>query len=216
MNKKLVALPLLIAIALSIAGFAYAHWYDEIKINGRVEMGAMTLVFLELEPPVEYHWKDGERYPGEPRGKEVANTTSWLDQNVTDPHTGKKGYKKMHILIQNAYPEYEVHCTFVVRNIGNVPLDVTGMTITDPTGTLTFAGSGTHMDPWRGFVDKNQNGIQDPDEPTVINIWSINLIGEQLEPCEPEKAELDIHIKQEAEECHTYRFEVTIKGASDP
>jgi hypothetical protein len=209
-NKKLIALPLLIAIALSIAGYAYAHWSDAIRINGRVHMASCTLAFMELEPPVEYYWKDGVRYLGEPRGKDVANTTSWLSEIVYDPHSNKTGYEKMHILVVNAYPEYEVHCTFVVRNIGTMPLDIIGMTITDLTGYLTFAGNGTVPNPWRGFVDKDQDGVQDPDEPTVINIWSIDLVGEQLEPCVPEKAELDMHIKEEAEECHTYHFEVTI------
>lgn len=201
-NKKLIALPLLIAIALSIAGYAYAHWYDEIKINGRVEMGSCTLAFMELEPCVEYYWKDGVRYPGEPRGKDVADPDCWLDELVTDIHTGKSGYKKMHIEVVNAYPCYEVHCTFVVRNIGTIPLHITGMTIIDPTGYLTFRGSGTYPDPWVGI---------DPDGFEVINIWSINLVSEQMEPCMPEKAELDLHVKQDALECHHYYFEVTIE-----
>jgi len=201
-NKKLIALPLLIAIALSIAGYAYAHWYDEIKINGEVHMASCTLAFMELEPCVEYYWKDGVRYPGEPMGKEVANPTSWLTEEVTDVHSGKTGWKKMYILVENAYPCYEVHCTFVVRNIGTIPLDITGMTIIDLTGELTFTGRGTYDDPW---VGKNAAGDE------VINIWSINLVGEQMEPCIPEKAELDMHLKQPSEECHHYFFEVAIE-----
>lgn len=202
MNKKLVALPMLIAIALSIAGFAYAHWSDEIRINGEVHMASLTLAFREVEPCVEYHWKDGVRYIGEPLGKDVATPDSWLEQPITDVHSGKSGFEKMHINITNAYPCYEVHCTFVVHNIGTMPLDITGMSITDLTGALTWRGSGTTADPWVGTDNRGED---------VINVLSVNLVGEQLHPCEDEKAELDLHMKQPAEECHTYYFEVTIE-----
>lgn len=202
MDKKLIALPILITIAFSVIGLGMAHWSDMIRINGKVEMASLTLAFKEIEPCTEYHWKNGVRYPGEPAGKDVATPTSTLEEPITDVHTGKSGFEKMHIKIENAYPCYEVHCTFVVHNIGAMALDITGLTITDPTGYLTWTGSGTSADPWVGI---------NPDGDEVLNVWSVNLVGEQLEPCEDEKAELDTHIKQDAEECHTYQFEVGIE-----
>ena len=201
MDKKLIALPILIIIGLSVIGVGMAHWSDMIRINGKVEMASLTLAFREIEPPVEYHWKDGVRYPGEPAGKDVATTTSSLDEPITDVHSGKSGFEKMHIKIENAYPCYEVHCTFIVHNIGTMALDITALTITDLTGHLTFTGSGITADPWVGV---------NPDGKEVINVLSVNLVGEQLEPCQDEKAELDTHLKQDAEECHTYQFVVGI------
>lgn len=200
-DKKLLALPVLTMIMLSIVGFAYAHWSDVININGTIKMSSLTLAFREVEPPVEYHWKDGVRYIGEPMGKEVAETTSTLEQPVTDPHTGKSGFEKMHIAVTNGYPCYEVHCTFVLHNIGSMPLHIVGRTIEDPTGELTFTGSGTTLDPWVGVdVDGNE----------VLNVLIVNLVSIQLEPCMDTKAEIDTHIKQDAQECHTYQYEVTI------
>ena len=57
-NKKLAAIPLLIAIALSVFGFVYAHWSDMVYIEGTVEMGSLTLAFDYVEPPGcdEYYW----------------------------------------------------------------------------------------------------------------------------------------------------------------
>jgi hypothetical protein len=199
-NKKLIALPLLIAIALSIAGFAYAHWSDEIKINGEIHMGSLTLAFIEIEPPVEYYWKGGVRYPGEPMGKDVATTTSTLEEPITDPHSGKSGWKKLGITITNGYPEYEVHCTFIIDNIGTTPLDIVGFNIYDPTGTFTWVSTGVGIG---YFTDASGKPMVDVE---LVNTF----IPYQLDPCNKDKMEIDIHLKEDALECHTYQFVVEI------
>ncbi|GAG82033.1 unnamed protein product [marine sediment metagenome] len=52
--------------------------------------------------------------------------------------------------------------------------------------------------------------LVDADGVEIINFDFVNLIGMQLEPCNDTKAEVDVHIKQDAEECHTYSFKVVI------
>jgi len=199
-NKKLIALPIIIAIVLSMAGFAYAHWSDLININGRIEMGSCTLAFVELEPCVEYYWKDGVRYLGEPMGKDVGKPHCELLEPITDPHTGKSGFEKVHILIENAYPCYEVHCTFVIRNIGNVPLDLIAFNIYDPTGELTWVPRGVGVG---DFVDAGGTPI--------LNIEIVNTaLPRQFDPCYPEKLEIDTHAKQDALECHHYQYVVEL------
>jgi len=199
-DKKLIALPILTIIALSIIGVGVAHWSDLININGTINMGSLTLAFVEIEPCVEYHWKDGVRYLGEPMGKDVAKPTCWLDEPVTDPHTGKSGWEKMHILIENAYPSYEVHCTWVIDNIGSVPLDVIAFKIYDPTGELTWVETAV-----------GEGYFVDAAGKTILNVMITNTrLPYQLDPCNRNKSETDIHVKQDALECHKYQFVIEI------
>jgi hypothetical protein len=199
-DKKLVALPMLAAIILSVAGFVYAHWTDDIYINGEIHMANMTLAFTHniLEPPLINEWP-------EPKGKDVGNTTAWYEKEFQDSHTGKWGYEELWINITNAYPCYGVGVVFVVENIGLLPLHVYDYEITDPSGTLTW--------------DMAQGALVDANNNPIISISFVDLICKQIEPEDDPntfeednkaKAEIDIHIEQPAEECHTYYFKVGI------
>jgi len=198
MKKKLIALPLLTAIALSLVGFVYAHWSDVIYANGTIKMANMTLAFTTQEPPLVYE-------PPEPKGKDVGWTEAYYIGLFQDDHTGKWGYKECIIIIHNAYPCYDVGVVFVVENIGILPLHVYGFDITDPTGTLIW--------------DPTQGALVDANGKPIINIGIVDLVCKQIEPeddpATPEKenkskAEIDLHIKQDALECHTYYFRVGI------
>ena len=197
-NRKLVVLPILTVIMLSITGFGVAHWTDTVKINGTVKMANMSLAFTTHEPPVITEMP-------EPKNKDVAWTEGYYNELFTDPHTGKQGYKEFIIIIHNGYPCYEVHCHFVVENIGILPIHVYGWEITDPTGVLTW--------------DPLQGALVDAEGKPIININIVNLVCHQIEPEDdpmtPEienmaKAEIDFHIKQDALECNTYYFKVGI------
>jgi len=199
-SEKIITLPVLILITLSMTGVAFAHWSDEIYVEGTVEMGSCTLAFDWFEPPIctEFH----EEYPGGPLvigelcGKDVGHTECWYEDVIEDPHTEKWGYETMVVEIHNAYPCYRVHCVFVVRNIGTIPITIMGYTATDPDGMLTW--------------DPDLEALVDDEGNPVIHIWHTNLVGEQIDPCNTEKAEFDFHIAQDAEECHTYRFEIEL------
>jgi len=199
-DKKLLALPMLIAIALSVAGFVYAHWTDEIYISATVDMANMTLAFTTQEDPIVTELP-------EPKGKDVGWTEAEYRGLFTDDHTGKQGYEELWICIHNAYPSYAVGVVFVVENIGLLPIHVYDIEITDPTGTLTY--------------DPAEGGLVDADGKPIINIGLVDLVSQQIEPEDDylgptpwldnkAKAEVDLHIKQDALECHTYYFRVTI------
>ncbi|MEM3579746.1 MAG: hypothetical protein QXQ64_00590 [Candidatus Bathyarchaeia archaeon] len=205
-SKKLIALPLLFAIALSIAGFAYATWSDKIYINGRIEMCGFSVGFdyAETPSPVEKYWDKTLKQwmPGEAEGKDVGKVAAYYDPEslYIDKHTGKQGYKKMIVELTNAYPCYAAFVTFKINNTGQLAVDVTGYTVSDPTGTLTFtynAASGW----WEG---------RDADGKLVLTVRVVNNIPFQLDACHAEKMEIDIHVEQNALECHTYKFSVTI------
>ncbi|TES83239.1 MAG: hypothetical protein E3J91_03225 [Hadesarchaea archaeon] len=197
-EKKMIALPALIMIMLSMTGVAVAHWSDSIQIEGTVHMASMTLAFDNYEPPIctEFHEVDGGLVPGELCGKNVGKTTCYYEGVITDPHTGKWGYENMIIMIDNAYPSYRVHCTTIVHNIGQIPVDICGFVVTDPTGVLTW--------------DDNEGALVDKNGKPIINITHVDLVGDQIDPCQREKSEFDFHIKQDAQECHTYYFKIEI------
>ena len=187
----MIAIPIIVMITLSIAGLAYAHWTDLIKINGIVNTGTLNIGFVDvLCADKEYK----EDLP-----KDVADCDCWLDEKVTDVHTNKTGYKKLWVNITNAYPSYYCEVTFVLANLGTIPGVFKNFTLTG-TPPLTFNYLGGKM--WEG-IDSDLGKV-------VFNLEFVNLMDLQLDPCNKTKAEVDIHFKQTAPECHSYEFEIEI------
>jgi len=210
-NKKFAAVPLLIAIALSLFGFVYAHWSDYVKIEGTVHMGSLTLAF---DPTEFLDCIDIEEVTGD---KDIGSCDIYynLTSYIYDEHTGKYGYKILVFNITNAYPQYEVHFTTVtIHNIGTIPIIISDFIVSDPTGELRWKWEvPPPTSPAKGFFwkDFDGDGVYDLGE-EIMNVLIKNFVGEQLEPCEAKKGEVDIDFKQPAEECHTYHFEIEIKG----
>jgi len=196
----MIAIPVVAMIMLSAAGLAYAHWSDLIKINGIVNTGTLAIGFVDFDC-VDKEYK--EKLP-----KDVADCDCWLDEEYTDVHTNKTGYKKLWFNVTNAYPSYYVHVTFVLQNLGTVPGVFKNFTLTG-TPPLEFQYIGGNM--WEG-KDTSFTPAR-----VVLNVEFVNLIGLQLDPCNKTKAEVDIHFKQSAPECHSYEFEIEIGiNAWDP
>jgi hypothetical protein len=218
MRKKMLALPVVLVLAVSLFGLAYAHWSDMVYIEGTVDMGSLTLAFDYVEPPqcVEYY-KDpdtGALIPGEWLGKDVGNCCATRLELIEDVHTGKLGYKLLCINVTNAYPQYFVHTTFIVHNIGTIPIHLVDFIIWDPTGQLDFMWiSPPPASPALGLFYKDFNGNQAYDDgEEIINVKLVNFVCTQLDPCNSTKGEIDIDFKQPAEECHTYRFMAMLVG----
>jgi len=212
MKKRMLALPAVIVIAVSLFSVAYAHWSDTVYIEGTAEMGSLTLAF---DPDELLGCIDNE--PLLPVPKDVGWCEVYYDPDsyVDDPHTGKYGYKKLVFVIHNAYPQYEVHFpTVVLHNIGTIPIHIVDLLIWDPTGELTWEWViKPPSSPAHGFFykDFNGNGAYDAEE-EIMNIDIVNFVCHQLDPCNSTKGEVDIHFKQPAEECHTYKFALEIVG----
>jgi hypothetical protein len=196
--KKIGIIAMTLVLALGALGVGYAHWSDQLFVEGTVHGGDLLVGFTEVIV-AEMHdnpTPPPEKLDGEYLGKDVGDVTYEYAGYRESTHTGKYGYEGVLVTITDAYPCYEVHVTFVVDNLGTIPVIFEGVTITDPTGELTY-------DPvLEALVDAN--GVE------IINFDFVNLIGTQLEYCEDTKAEVDVHFKQEAEECHTYSFRVDI------
>lgn len=197
MKTKLMGMFALLVIALSVAGFAYAHWSDEIYINGEVEMGSLTFGFSDI-----LLCEDGKMVDGvivKPEPKPVGEVACWLEVPETDVHSGKTVWKKLWVNITNAYPEYVAQCTYLLDNGGTIPLDVTMYCVLITTNDgLTYG--------WEGdmIVARNADGE------AVINIWFEPFFFGQIDPCNSVEQTIIVHLKEPAEECHTYAFDITI------
>ena len=211
MKEKTLALLTVIFIALSITGFTYAQWNDTIVISNTMTFGYwgdLNLVFVYPLTCTEYHTDPltAELLEGEYLGKDVGNSDCQYDYEVTDTDTSKSGYKMLIITINNAYPSYEVHCNYTLENIGLLPLHINETVISDPNGILTW--------------DPAQGAIVDAGGNPIINITTTpplvcNTLQPEDDPNTPQlenKAEFEIaiHVTDNAQECHTYTFQVEI------
>lgn len=212
MRKRMLALPVIVILAVSLAGFAYAHWSDMVYIEGKAEMGSLTLAF---DPDEILSCVDNELLLPVPKDVGWCEIYYDPDSYVQDPHTLKDGYKTLVFVIHDAYPQYAVHFTTVVlHNIGTIPIHIIGMKIWDPMGVLNFewvVPPPTSPSEGLFWKDFNGNGVYDLGE-EIMNVVIVNFVCVQLDPCESTKGEIDIDFKQPAEECHTYYFAIEFEG----
>ncbi len=193
MKEKALALLTCIFMSLSILGFVYAQWNDVIVVRNRMTFGTLTIRFTT---PLKY-WDNDDAT------KDVGK----LDCYYTDPDP-VEGYKTLIILIDNAYPSYEAHCNFTLKNIGSLTSRIVAISILDPTGELNWIWTVPNTE---GFLweDFNENGAYDPNE-EIMNFTITNLIDVELDPSESIEAKIVVHITDNAQECQTYSFEVEI------
>jgi hypothetical protein len=197
--KKIAIIALTLVLALGSLGIGYAHWTDQLFVEGTVKGGQLMVAFDEaycLESHIDPD--TGEKVFTEYLDKDVGKCEVVLEDYKSCDHTDKDGYGKAVVTITDAYPCYTCEITFIVHNIGTIPVIFEEVTISDPTGEL-------HYDP-------DLDALLDEDDVEIINFDFVNLVGVQKEPCEKSKAEIDVHFKQDAEECKTYEFQVELEA----
>jgi hypothetical protein len=222
-KTKLMTISVVLIVALGLTGIAYAHWFDQVHIEGKVHGGTVNIAFSTREPPqcLEYYTDlDGVTHNGEFLGKQVGDCEAWYDELVTDPHTDKDGYKKLIVEIDNAYPSYEPHITHIIHNIGTIPFLVCEYIITGQKLTKedVFIYNLIYV-PTQGeycgelWEDVDGDDKVDPAvDKLVINICLVNgILPYQLDPCNENKQEWDLHFKQPAQQCHRYRIQIELK-----
>lgn len=225
-NKKIASFALILTIALSAFGFVYAHWSDLIITQGSVNMGCLTLAFSIDEAPLcgEYYLNPNPPpilSSGEWEGKDVGSCEAYYSGLITDPHSGKQGFKVLNIEVHNAYPHYRVHTTYIVHNIGTVPLIIYGLELTgekiNSTGSViynlvmdSFINADEEIE-GEIYEDVDGSGTVTPGDILVMNVIVRNRdLPVQLEPCSDDKQEIDIHFKQEAQQCHSYALHFSL------
>jgi hypothetical protein len=116
-TKKLFATFAILIIALSIAGFAYAHWEKIITISGTVDTGKLDLRIIDVSD------SDDPTKPDPGKDKNVADT-----EIIIDPQDPERAI----VTITNAYPSYYVYIHVTIRNVGTIPAKLKEIKITAP------------------------------------------------------------------------------------
>jgi hypothetical protein len=161
--------------------------------------------------------------------KDVCDTTVTLSDDEPSNHHVPDVIvsKKMTIYVDNAYPQFDSHLYFFLKNSGTVPAHVRCVFVSASAET----GGGTPYpmtmkeDGWTydGECWVNTGSFFDPqaDEGRGADVilWTIKLCVDfdpeypcdvQLEPCVNNPAEIHFEFTQEAQECHTYKFSFAI------
>ena len=199
-NKKLMAVPMLLVLALVITGFAYAHWSETLYIDGTVDTGELDWGFVAwscIDGGVDYHCRDGFAGPPplfwlDPKGKNVGSCT--LNPVDTD---GDGDVDKLELTLTNVYPSYFCSISVYAKNTGTIPLII---------DTVTIDGHVLRKTPTPTVgLDLTADGLDD------VEIWWGNGFCAQLHPGDrsPEMS-FWIHILQDAPEGATITFSIEI------
>ena len=230
MNTKMIAAFIVTLMALSVFGFVYSAWRDNVYINGTVHMGELIVGILSdpndpLKNITVIETTNGvpeeEFCPPKPW---VANTTVTLGDFETSVHHEPQQTvaHTMNITVDNAYPQYDAHIKGFLKNAGTIPAklsgcDFEGYDVKD-NEELRYTGEWT----WNGTAwvfegEIKDNGPDDVwgtgDDVVIINLYVVVFAPEdmQLEPCNEYPFVITFDFKQEAEECHTYTFSASFE-----
>jgi predicted ribosomally synthesized peptide with SipW-like signal peptide len=201
--KKIALLSLALVLALGALGVGYAMWSDSVTISGSVTTNTVTIGFTEFTCQEMFQylpWSDDDPfYEGEYEDKDVATCTCSMDTLVEDPATTLRGYKVGTVTVTNGYPCYWCFVTFVIKNLGTTPVIIQEWEPVDPDKNLVW--------------DANKSSLCDPvSGDPILRFRTVNLVGSQLHQGDVDKAEIDVHVEQAAEQGHQYKFDIVINA----
>jgi len=133
-GKKLFATLAILIIALSIAGFAYAHWQKIVTVEGEVTTGVLDLIIVSAA--------DDDTGIDPDYDKDVADTVITIDPE--DPQIA-------HITITNAYPSYHVYFHVTILNVGTIPAKLYAIEVDNPNECI-------EVDAWDGQYEQLHPG----------------------------------------------------------
>lgn len=239
-TKDVMASFAAILIALSTIGFAYSGWTDYVTFEGVAHMGEFIVGIMtdplpdgwefpyELVETTNGYPEDGTGAPTSGPGSFepkpwVANTTIELDDYRTSVHhePTQTVAHTMRIKVENAYPQYDSHIHFLLKNAGTVPAHIRVILLgaTAETDGVSPYPLEMREEGWTydGTSWNNNGSLYDPVIGEHVILWRLKLdvpltndANVQLEPCHHYDAWIDFEFTQEAEECHTYKFSFII------
>jgi len=206
MKNKVLSMFLATLMVASVVGVSYAHWSDMVYIEGTAEMGELLVGWLDIK----FCWDNEDTFDPV---KEVAWVECWLDVPETSVHHDPQVtvFKVLYLVVHNAYPQYQAWCKVDLKNAGTIPAHIVDVAIFDPDGLLSIQPT---TDPTHYEIMKDVDG--DGDLEVIINLYLYKqltggpLVCNQIDPCQDEPVDIALEFKQEAEECHTYKFSIEI------
>jgi hypothetical protein len=194
--KRIGIIALTLVLALGSLGVGYAHWSDQLYVEGTVKGGDFLVGWERI---IDCGDNEDTFTPV----KEVGEVDCWLELPEEGVHHTpvQTVYQKLGIKVSNAYPDYAAWCKVDMKNAGTIPSHNHRIHVTaQGSGDLVVTQiSETHWELSR---------VCSPLVP-LINIMIV--LPYQLEPCTAEEFTIDIHFKQGAEQCHTYTFQIELE-----
>jgi hypothetical protein len=202
--KKIGLVVLALVCALGTLGVSYAHWSDELYIEGTVEMGDFLVGWEDILLEEDSDDLD----------KDVCDMVCTLE----DPETGvhhepvQTVYHTLDVYIDNGYPQFRGLNKVTIKNAGTIPAHIVDVIVTPGTGLASAVEASWDVN--GNPIDwelRNADGLAVLDLEIYKQETELSLICNQLDPCLAEPVDVWVEIKQDgAEECHTYEFSVTI------
>jgi hypothetical protein len=158
-SKKALIFCLVAVLALSLMGFGFAKWTDELKVHGTVKTGDLDVSihafdtnddgygfyygidgYVQCDDGRDPQWGKGNN----DEGKKVAHITFCPYSKGND--------KELYLAIENAYPWYNPQFTFFIQGNGSVPAKIQNVTFDineDNDGLSNFI----KVIDWKIYVD---------------------------------------------------------------
>ena len=197
-SKSVMATFAAILVALSAVGFAYSAWTDQVQIEGVARMGEFIVCILYsplpsgwyapfvVEETTNGYPEDGTGAPTTGPGSFVpkpwvANTTVTLEDYRTSVHhePTQTVAHKMNIYVDNAYPQYDAHIKFLLKNAGTIPanlrcvfVNATVESATEPPRLLVLVETGWT---YNGTCWLNTGSLYDPILAADVINWHLTL-----------------------------------------
>jgi hypothetical protein len=212
--KKTTILCLFAVLALSVVGFCFALWSDQVSAGVTVQSGTLKFGFVNNSISQKDVGPDWAIDPGmeniepAPEGKDVGSTLVSLSDADGDGY-----YELLNITVNNAYPYYYNEITAQIRNFGSIPF-IVQYPVVHWMGESMSLDEGTVY--WLG---RDGQIIELPEEMPVLKVgdnWVMaicwmNNSGVQLHPG-PKRLEesFDLTILQPAEQNTTYTLSISL------
>jgi hypothetical protein len=204
LKKTKTSLPIaaiFIIIALSIAGFSFAHWEKYMWINADVKTGLLCAEFVPIIGGVDngIDWTCGTNFT-KPNPAQRSDSKNIGNSILTPSDTNADGCNDtVSILLNNTYPSYFESLTVHIHNCGTIPLKIWKV-------IFFYDGSSKNVTITGGFpyftLDLTGDG-----KPDVEISWG-DSIGIQLDVCETMEVSFNIHVLQDAPQDTTMHFGV--------
>jgi hypothetical protein len=121
--KKLGLIAIIAVIALGAVGVGYAAWSQNFSITGNVATGKYDVVLTTGTATIINN----------------DNAVATVSVGTTTSTGGSAGFS---VTMTNAYPGLEIDVPVTVTNNSTIPVKVTGLTLTPPTGSPVTSWDG--------------------------------------------------------------------------
>ncbi|MGI6208753.1 MAG: hypothetical protein ACOYEW_11160 [Anaerolineae bacterium] len=117
-------LGLVIVVALTLMGVAYALWTDTLDVSGTVNTGEVEAVVTFGEVDEGQYVNNGTDDDLEADGHDVGVCRAGLGAGPLRGNPGDNGPDRLLVEVSNAYPGYECFVELGVSNAGSIPIKV--------------------------------------------------------------------------------------------